>query len=162
MLVEQPLPVDLDAVVPDRILQFVDIALPRGKAIDCFDFVCSDSSHVWRAFSALEKGRLCEWGSGIGIATGIARMVGHEATGIEINENLAAESRRVLHEFDLDCDILHGSYFNEHVEADYYFVYCWPGKMIQVQQHFENVAPAHAKLLICHGAEDIRCKVRES
>jgi hypothetical protein len=44
--------------------------------------------------------------------------------------------------------------------ADYYFTYCWPGQMSQVEERFLEIAPANARLLICHGAEDIRCKVK--
>lgn len=152
--------IDNEAVIPDDVLRFAEKGLSIGKKIDCFDFVPSDPGHVWRMFSSLPVGHICEWGSGIGVATGIARMLGHQATGIELNQELAASSRILLQEFDLDCRIYHGSYFDLEINADYYFVYCWPGKMNQVQDHFAASTPANAKLLICHGAEDIRCKVK--
>jgi hypothetical protein len=45
---------------------------------------------------------------------------------------------------------------------DVHFSYCWPSQMRRVQEHFLEVAPNHAKLLICNGASDIRCKVMAS
>ena len=50
-------------------------------------------------------------------------------------------------------------FFDVHRDADVYFNYCWPSQMRCVEEHFLSVAPNHAKLLICHGASDIRCKV---
>ncbi len=146
--------------LPDRVAAFAVEGIARSKSIDCFDFVPSSFSHCWQVISKLEPGRFCEWGSGIGIATGIADMAGHRASGIEINENLVAASRNLLSDFGIECEIHCGSYFDLAVEADFYFVYCWPGQMNLVESHFENSAPTDAKLLICHGAEDIRCKIR--
>jgi hypothetical protein len=160
MLTELPLAFDRDAAVPDDVLRFAAAGLARGKAIGCFDFIPCDAAHAWRVLSSLETGHLCEWGSGIGVVAGMARMLGFEVTGIEINEELANQSRVFLREYDLDCQIHHASYLDLDVAADYYFVYCWPGQTLRVQERFEVSTPKEAKLLICHGAEDIRCRVK--
>ena len=160
LLIEQPLTIDIETPVPNEVARWSEAGLQQAKKISCFDFVPSDAKHVWRVFASLPQGRFCEWGSGIGIATGIARMLGHQAAGIEINEELAENSRRLLQEYELDVSIHTGSYFDIHIDADYYFVYCWPGQKNQVLQHFIDTAPPAAKLLICNGAEDVRCRVR--
>ena len=160
MLIEQELAIDHELEVPENVLRFAAEGIARSKTIEGFGFVSSDSVHVWRVLSCLKQGRFCEWGSGMGIVTGMARMLGHEAIGIEWNEGLASASRTLLREFNLDCQIHHASYFDRSVDADYYFVYCWPGQMNRVQEWFETSTPADAKLLICHGAADVRCKIR--
>ncbi len=94
----------------------------------------------------------------MGVVTGIATMTGHRATGIEINADLVAAARELLSEFELECQIIHGDYFELLVEADYYFVYCWPGQRNRVEEHFRTSTPDHAQLIICDGAEVIRVK----
>ena len=159
-LAEIPLQRDMDATFPAELQRLVEAGKRRSRQINCFDFVSSDPEHIWRSLAALPRAKFCEWGSGIGIMTGIASWLGYQATGIELNEELAAASRQLLVEHELHCDIRQGSYFDIHVEADYYFVYCWPGKQNEVEQHFLVSTPPQARLLICHGAADLRCKVR--
>ncbi len=59
---------------------------------------------------------------------------------------------------EMSAQIRKGSYFNLHCEADVYFVYSWPSRIHQVEDHFSSVASDSARLLICHGEADIRCK----
>lgn len=159
MLIE--LPIDLsDVTVPAAIEQFALAGLRRSKEIACFDFVASSYSMVYRVLHSLPRGTWCEWGSGIGINTGIAACLGFEATGIEMHPQLAAASRELLDLFGYRATILQEDYLAAKVAADYYYVYCWPGQMPTVEEHFLAHAPESAQLLICHGAEDIRCKVK--
>ena len=115
---------------------------------------------VWRFLDSLPRGRFCEWGSGFGIATGLAELLGFDAYGIEIDEQLALASRQLLTDLGLSAQIENGDYLASQYKADVYFVYCWPGKFASTEAHFIRVAPSAAKLLICHGQSDIRCKVR--
>ncbi len=103
---------------------------------------------------------MCEWGSGMGIGVGLAEMLGFKSYGIEIDPALAAASRVLLAEFGLSAKVATGSYFDRRRDADVYFTYCWPGQMPRVEEHFLLVAPSNARLLICHGAEDIRCRAK--
>jgi hypothetical protein len=143
-----------------RAMAFVDEGRSRFNTVDCFHFVPSDYDTAWRSLDALPRGRFCEWGSGYGIVTGLAEMLGFEAQGIEINAELASASRRLLSDFGLSAHIETGDYFGCHFEADVYFVYCWPGKIALTESRFCTVAPAPARLLICYGQNDIRCKAR--
>jgi len=146
--------------IPESAANFVREGFRRGQEIDCFDFIPSNPDVLHAVLSALEPGRLCEWGSGMGIGIGLAEMLGFRACGIEIDARLAAASRELLAAFGLSAEVETGSYFDLHRDADVYFSYCWPSQMRRVQEHFLAVAPDHARLLICHGASDIRCKVK--
>ena len=146
--------------LPRQTVEFVREGLRRARSIDCFDFVPSDYWVVHGVLAALPRGRFSEWGSGIGIATGLAGLLGFEAHGIEIHPELADASRLLLADFGIAATIDTGSYFEIGEIADVYFTYCWPGQMRQTEERFVETAPVAARLLICHGAEDIRCKVK--
>jgi len=146
--------------VPDPAVAFAQEGLDRAKAIDCFDFVPSSFSSLYAILVNISRGRFCEWGSGIGIGVGMAASLGFDACGIEIDPALAVASRSLLTDFGLSATVTTGSYFDEHPAADVYFTYCWPGQMMKVEEHFLKVAPQESRLLICHGAEDIRCKIK--
>jgi hypothetical protein len=145
-----------------RATQFINEGLRRAQEIDCFDFIPSNYRVFHAVLAALPRGRFCEWGSGMGIATGLAEMLGFTAHGIEIDAPLAAASRRLLADFGLSATIDTGDYLQIDHPADVYFTYCWPSRMPAAEQRFLSAAPQHAQLLICHGAEDIRRKVKQS
>jgi hypothetical protein len=88
-------------------------------------------------------------------------MLGFQACGIEGDGALAAASRQLLTEFGLSSPILTGDYLVLPSEADVYYVYCWPGKFVETEEHFELTAPPAARLLIACGQSDIRCRVRK-
>ncbi|MCA9197714.1 MAG: hypothetical protein KDA87_09260 [Planctomycetales bacterium] len=127
-----------------------------GKSIDCFDFVPSDHRYVWNVLNSFPVGRFCEWGSGTGVVTGLAAILGFESTGIEMNAQLAAASQNLLHELQIDAAIIHADYMQVATNADIVFVYCWPGQMQRTEQRFLVSASNSAMLLACHGASDVR------
>ena len=139
----------------------VEEGLRRGRKIDCFDYVPSNYAVFHAVLSVMPRGRFCEWGSGMGIATGLAELLGFEAWGIEIDSQLAEASRRLLADFGLSSTIETGDYLQIEHEADIYFTYCWPSRMASAEQHFLGTSPTGSQLLICHGAEDIRCKIKQ-
>jgi len=141
-----------------RMAAFVDEGLRRAKKVDCFDFVPSNAEMLHAALSILPRGRFCEWGSGIGIGVGIAEMLGLRAVGFEINEPLAEASRRLFRDFDLRSDIVTGSFFDIDCEAETYFVYGWPSQMREIRSRYVSLARPESSLLICHGADDLRCE----
>lgn len=159
MLSEIPL-ISTVRAMSKSVSEFIDEGLRRSKTIDYFDFVPSNYGVVYAALRAMPRGRFCEWGSRMGIVTGLAEILGFDARGIEIHAQLAAASRKLLADFGLSAAIETGDYFEIRQNADVYFTYCWPGQMPRVEQHFLSVTPDHARLLICHGAEDVRCKVK--
>lgn len=142
--------------VPRRAAEFIEEGLRRGKAVDCFDYVPGNYQVAFAVLRALAPGRFCEWGSGMGIVTGLAAMLGHVARGIEIDPRLAAASRRLLADFGLEAAIETGDYFAVRREADVYYAYCWPGQVQRVEERFEAACPDHARLILYYGPEDVR------
>jgi hypothetical protein len=60
--------------------------------------------------------KFCEWGSGIGVATMIASMVGFEAHGIEIDPGLVDVAEGLIQEHGLAVNIVCGSFVPEGVD----------------------------------------------
>jgi len=131
----------------------------RFKSVDVFSFVPSNYEVFWDKLDALPRGRFCEYGSGWGIATGLAELLGFEALGIEIAPALVSASQKLLTEQGLRARIEQGDYLARCDVADVYFTYAWPSQMRAIEQHFADIAPPGSQLLICHGQDDIRCKV---
>lgn len=78
-------------------------------------FVPSDYPPIYQTLGGLidlgfDPGLFCEWGSGFGVVSGLAAMLGHEAHGIEIDSDLIEPARELLEEHDLDVSIHSGSY----------------------------------------------------
>jgi hypothetical protein len=159
MLVEQPIQLS-DEQMSKIAAEFVAVGRSRFSSVYCFDFVPSDYDFVWRMLTAMPRGRFCEWGSGFGIITGLAELLGYEACGIELDAKLVAAARRLLADFGLRAPIEAGSYLDASPQADVYFVYCWPGMIVQTEEAFDRFAPTGANLLISYGMNDFRCKVR--
>ena len=134
----------------------------RYKQIDCFDFVPSNYENAWNVLSGLPRGSFCEWGCGLGIAVGLAEILGFEASGIEIDPELAESARGLLRDHNLKAQITTGSYFDSQDVCDYHYVYCWPSQIPSVEKRFSDMAKDRSKLLICYGQDDIRCKVLRS
>jgi hypothetical protein len=158
-LIEWPLaPTGME--LPERASHLIREGLARSRGIDCFDFVPCQYGVFYRTLAALKRGVFCEWGSGMGIATGLAELLGFDAYGVEIDEALVTASRALLAELGFRVSIEHGDYLEVEIRADVYFAYCWPGQVLQVQERFLQVAPPHAQLLLAYGAEDIRLLAR--
>ena len=85
-------------------------------------YIPSDTEMVYSAISTLigsgilEGNVFCEWGSGLGVATGIASLLGMEAYGIEIEELLATQSRELAKDLEVPLTILQTSYLPEGFE----------------------------------------------
>ena len=143
--------------LPARAQELVDAGLARVKSIDWFDFVPSDYQVVYTLLAALERGRFCEWGSGIGIVTGLAEMLGYAApVGLEIHEPLVTASNEIYARFGLKARAEVGDYFERSDVADLYFTYCWPGVVERTQERFLTIAPPGARLIVYYGPADVR------
>jgi hypothetical protein len=118
-LVEVNLPA-AEGEVPREVRAFLREA---GRRIERFrieahvpGFVPSDYKHVYGVLRAVEEaelapGRLfCEWGSGFGVVTGLAAMLGFDAFGIEVEGELVEEARRLADDFELAVEFVQGSF----------------------------------------------------
>jgi hypothetical protein len=158
-LIDQP-PLARSGAMPATAYDFIQEGFRRAEGIRCFHYVPSNYDAVWAHLDALERTRFREWGSGMGIATGLAEMLGFEASGVEIDAPLAESSRELLSDFGLEVQIETGSYMSDELEVGrsnkLYFVYCWPGQVLEVEQRFAHVADRDAQLLMYYGPKRVR------
>jgi len=111
--------------LPDEAVRLIDEASKRIEAwleeadLPTVSFVPSDFSAVSRALKALTSGHLasgnvfCEWGSGFGVVTCVAELLGFEAYGIEIQRPLVEAARCLARDFELSATFVHGSFVQE-------------------------------------------------
>ena len=111
-----------------------------------------------------------EWGSGQGMATILAALLGYEATGVEIDGELVREAAALAARYDAPAHFVQGSYDPETpgqkvltaARRDVVYVYPWPGEEGYFLRLFEATAPAGALLLMSLGPEDVCvCRKRE-
>lgn len=137
----------------------------------------SDGRCAYHAIAALIAGgqlrgeRFCEWGSGFGVATCAAALLGLSACGIESELELVIEARRLAADHAVEARFVHGSYrppgtARESVERgaldgalgfspldfDLIYVYPWPAERRLVGYLFSHFAPRGALLLEYLGA----------
>ena len=169
-----------------------------ARRIRCFrrehrvpGFVPSDYQRVYHALRALMTGDLipgdqfCEWGSGFGVVTCLAAMLGFEARGIEIEVELADAAQELADDFGLSAEFVRGSFIpcEGRAEAaaagsfawlttgessayqqlglgpdefDLVFAYPWPDEERITENWFEHCAAEGAMLLTYHGVENLR------
>ncbi|MFP4261565.1 MAG: hypothetical protein ACLFS1_10850 [Opitutales bacterium] len=82
-------------------------------------YIASDPSQVDAALRWLERrnlvmgGHFLEWGSGFGLATGLASLRGYQACGIELRRGLVEIARDLMAEQKIEADFLCTSYIPE-------------------------------------------------
>lgn len=82
-------------------------------------YIASDPCQVDAALHWLEAKdlipgqRFLEWGSGFGLATGLAALRGYEATGIELRKGLVEIARSLMEQQSIQADFLCTSYIPE-------------------------------------------------
>lgn len=146
----------------DAALQLLNDGRSRFKTVRVFDFVPCNYELFWDMLDGQPRGRFCEYGSGFGIATGLAELLGFDALGIELAPDLVSASRELLASQGLKARIELGDYLQRRDQADIYFTYAWPSHMRLIERHFYEIARPGSKLLYCYGQDDIRCKVLRS
>ncbi len=82
-------------------------------------YVPSEPAQVYAALKFVTEKKLSlgdifvEWGSGMGVATGLASILGYEATGIEIEETLVDSASALISNQNLDAQFICTSYIPE-------------------------------------------------
>ena len=117
-----------------------------------------------RTQAAAQGAAFLEWGSGQGMVTILAALLGYEAVGVEIDEALVRESRELAARYDAQARFEQGSYDKATPGQKIYtakkravvYVYPWPGEEPFFLQLFAETADPGAFLLMCLGPEDIR------
>lgn len=156
-------------------------------------FIPSDYQRTYAALRGLTRAEVasgnlfCEWGSGLGVVTCLAAMLGYEAHGIEIEEALVDAARELADDFDLPAEFICGSYIppgeevlaegedafawlttsagSAHAELglqpdefDIIFAYPWPDEEGVTADLFEHYAGMGAVLLTYHGMDGLRLR----
>jgi hypothetical protein len=156
-------------------------------------FVPSDYNPVYHALKAIAHDQLapgvrfCEWGSGFGVVTCLAALVGFQAVGIEIEPRLVVAARQLAADFDISADFLCDSFLpsgcDEYCDygelspylvaqpgdldahSGYYpddfdliFAYPGPDNDEMIEALFRHYAGSGAVLLTNHGREGLRLR----
>lgn len=118
-----------DSVLPENVAAFLDEADSRvnefvsNQPICLSGFVPCNSITVYHTLRAITQANLaagttfCEWGSGFGVATSLAAMLGFTGCGIEIRQDLVEASQRLASDFGLPVEFVHGSFVPAGAEA---------------------------------------------
>lgn len=163
----------------------------RGALLPAF--VPCDFRAVWAALSWLDERRLasgamfCEWGSGFGVVTMVASLLGFDASGLEVQRELVDEARSLAESQQIAAQFVEGSLVPEggerlledvedisHLDTsardgydslgldpddfDVIFTYPWPGEQRFVEDLFQHYAADGALLLTYHGSEGLRLR----
>ena len=160
-------------------------------------FVPCDYAAAFAVLRTLSDGvltrgrRFCEWGSGFGVVVGLAALLDFDACGIEIEESLVAEARKLADDFDLPVEFVRGSFVPRGAEdrvhaggtyswlttegdyayddldldvsdLDVVFAYPWPDEEGVVCELFDRYAGSGAILATYHGSGEFRLKRKVS
>lgn len=184
-----PVPAEVRTFIREaerRIEQFQQTSSAHG-------FVSSDYLRAFAvlqtlAESALARGdRFCEWGSGFGVVTCLAAMIGFSACGIEIEADCVEGARRLAEDFEIGAEFVCGSFIPRGGEKlvgdesnfgwlttrgddltgelgvgpdefDLVYVYPWPDEERAVSAVFERYAAVGSLLLMYHGGDEFRLR----
>lgn len=124
------LPTTTGQPLPEAVTQYleeanrrIDVLFETERNKRTPKFIPSDSELLYAALVQVTErdlplGRVyCEWGSGLGLGTCLAALLGYEAYGIEIESSLVDLSRTLAEECGIDVRILEGSYIPEGFES---------------------------------------------
>lgn len=138
---------------------------------DVPDFVPADGRTSWNLLNTVLQHRqterelvFCEWGSGIGLVTLIASMIGMDATGIEIDEELNDLARQYAKQYSIPATFINASFYPaenpdpliDYQNVDLFFAYPWPDQITRTLGLFNKVARSGAILVCYHGGRNYR------
>jgi hypothetical protein len=186
-----------DDPIPADVARFIREA---DRRIDVFQdacrvpgFVPSDYSTAYRvlrsvAESGLTRGRqFCEWGSGFGVIACLAAMLDFDSCGVEVENILVEEARKLADDFELPVEFAAGSYVPRGAEdrihrggsyswfstegdyayedlgldprdMDVVFAYPWPDEEPVTIDLFQRYCGSGALLITFHGGDDFRIR----
>ena len=161
-----PVPRFVDCFIRDAEDRAEEYGDRAGKGL----FVPGDGRYAFQVLQWLVRTKavhpgaaFLEWGSGQGMATILAALLGYEAVGVEIDAALVRESRELAARYGVRARFAHGSYDRskpglEPVTAKNraaVYVYPWPGEEPYFLELFAAAADPGAYLLMGLGPEDI-------
>lgn len=121
--------------------------------------VTTDGAVAWRFLQSSlrhrspDGARFCEWGSGIGVVSCLAQLMGWRTAGLEIEPRLVETSRALAGRHALDVSFFEGSYKLDNVAAsfdtgfgfnlfdfDVIYAYFWPAERNAMTQFVAEYA----------------------
>jgi hypothetical protein len=188
---EEPIPISVASLLVDAKRQIE--ALENESRVAIPAFVPSDFELVYRGLVSIKSANLAtgrrfmEWGSGLGVVTCLAALVGFEAVGIEIEPKLVRMADRLAHKHGIAAHFVCGNFVPPGAEAHYesfgditwlagggpdgyeqlaldpddfdvVFAYPWPGEEQVIFDLFNSSAAVGALLLTYHGQDGLRLK----
>lgn len=127
-------------------------------------FQAADGYIIWQLLNIVKRQSalpndafFCELGSGIGLITMIASIMGMQARGIEIESELVEIARTIATESNISAKFFAASMFPDETpsppaiydQTDLFFVYPWPPQVESAISLFQAVAKPGA-ILICY------------
>jgi hypothetical protein len=94
----------------------IDAYLDQDRKLRLARYIPSDPLAVYAALAVIIRDDLapgnnfCEWGSGFGVATCLATMLGYDAVGIEMDPVLHRESIKLAKDFEIRCEFSCGDF----------------------------------------------------
>lgn len=200
-MVLTPIPLEPDAIrLPREVQRFLRTAEQRVDRIQYRyhfpAFVSSDYPMAYAALVQIEGSgllpgdRFCEWGSGLGVVSCLAAMLGFRSYGVEASGPLVRAARRLAADFDVPAEFARGNYLSGNGreellagrefawlhtdgrcghralgagvdEIDLVYVYPWPDEESLVEENFERRARTGALLLSYHGESGFRLRRKD-
>lgn len=127
------------------------IAAFTGKP---FRFVPSNYESAWIILQRFRPQRFCELGSGFGVVACMAAMLGHQATGIELDAGLVRESRAIAASYGLEVEFRQEDYRTTDLSAfDLLCVYPWPDEGVWMRPLIRREVERGAKFIVFDGTD---------
>lgn len=168
-----PVPHYVDCYIRDAEICAEELGPDAGAG----QFIPSDYRYAFQVLQWLMRtqkvgrgARFLEWGSGQGIVTILAALLGYQACGVERDASLVRAARELAARYDVSAFFVHGTYDPlvpklpaiSAQKRDVIYVYPWPGEEPACLQLFAQTASPGAYLLVCLGPEDIWAYRRKS
>lgn len=164
---DEDVPHDVEALIADA----EESAWALEESCRDGKFVAGDYRYAWQVMRGLARdgtvprdARFLEWGSGQGMTSVLASLLGWRATGVERNGTLVREARRMADRYGAErVRFVHGSYVEDGgglpvvaaAGRDVVYVYPWPGEEPFFLRMFEAEADPGAVLLVATGPLEI-------
>jgi len=183
-----PLPADIQRLIDDadkRIDELIEARLDRPLT----GFVPCEFGPVYNVLKTLattmDPRCFVEWGSGFGVVTMMAKRLGFDAAGIEIEPDLVQAAEELARDHKINAEFVSGSFVPRAAQSlidevdwpnwlecggvdghdlldldprdvDLVFAYPWPGESHVIESIFDMICESGSMLLTWNGIEEIR------
>ncbi len=142
-----------------------DIGEQASPRFEPADYAEVADALLWIRASEDPGPRFCEWGCGFGVVTGLASLMGFEATGIEKDPLLLDQARSLYLACEVDAALVQADFFDGREEEnpsihpasfDLVYAYPWPREADAWTCFFDQTGKPGALLLTFHDFGELR------